>query len=387
MTIRASYMSIADRCPPATFKPSCEISIAGGLAVVGTAGHWATELYLNNEINNGPCALTDCIFLAAEKFALTPEQHSDLERVTWAIHRKWIDFRQWFPNPILEDEIAYGELTGHPDLYSIVGSQVRILDWKTGFLDISARSQLLAYAWILLHKHPEIESVYAVQIQARTGTHEGWQWTREEVLEWWESFEARRARGTYYPADDLCWRCKRFSECPAAHAQARTALRLLEDDEHLLINPTPDEIIALDDRIRLIDKMVESAKDFRRSIVKASGGTLVASDGRGLRITETCKREILPAAYVLVDELTGGKADECVSIPNGKFEAAVKASVPKGKGTGAVRAAWDRLEEDGMVVRTTQERLEQFREAAVRITGEYTKEQYEAVIDQIKKGE
>lgn len=363
MTIRSSYMPIADRCPQACVKPSCEISTSNGLAIVGTAAHWTFQAWLESVLSGVESPLEDFLRHAGNTFGVPTENHADLSRVTWAIHRKWMEFRQWFPSPILEDEIAFGELTGHPDLYSIVGTQVRVLDWKTGFLDLSARSQLLAYAWILLHKHPELETAYGVQIKARDGTHEGYPiWTREEVLEWWESFEARRERGTYYPADDLCWRCKRFSECPAAHAQARTALRLLEDDEHMMVNPTPDEIIALDDRIRMVDKMISEAKDFRRSIVKASGGTLVASDGRGLRITETNKREILPAAYVLVDELTGGKAGECVSIPNGKFEAAVKASVPKGGGAKAVRSAWDRLEEEGMVVRKTEERIEQFRE-------------------------
>lgn len=363
MVIRASYMPIADRCPQACVKPSCEVSIAGGPAIVGTAAHEVTFRWITDYVAGLLPEMFEYVDAVALKFGFTQEQHSDLYKLAFAIRRKWLEFEQYFPDPILEDELAHGELTGHPDLYSLVGSQVRILDWKTGFLDLSARSQLLAYAWILLHKHPEIESVYAVQIHARTGTHEGWQWSREEVLEWWESFEARRERGTYYPTDDLCWRCKRFSECPAAHAQARTALRLLDDDEHLMVNPTPDEIIALDDRIRLVDKMVESAKDFRRSIVKASGGQLVGSDGRGLKIVETSKREILPAAYVLVDELTGGKAADCTAIANGKFEAAVKASVPKGGGAKAVRAAWERLEEEGLVVRTTQERLEQFRES------------------------
>jgi hypothetical protein len=144
--------------------------------------------------------------------------------------KMWKMLRETFPCALTEIavsheipslEVAGLRLTGHIDLISIVGDQVRILDWKTGRIDANYAHQMKAYLAMVLLAFPALTGGTATIAWVRTGDVENYTMDRATALKWVADFEQRVVTwdGVYRTGDHCC-HCRRLHECEAGNKLA-----------------------------------------------------------------------------------------------------------------------------------------------------------------------
>lgn len=131
----------------------------------------------------------------------------------------WKQIKHEFPDPITEAELTAPlpgdrwELKGHPDVISIVGTQGRVLDYKTGRSPGDYINQLLAYAYLITSNDPNVEEVRVTQLDVRSSKVHTQTFQRADVERWGGYYRDRLEDGQYRIGEH-CGLCPRRGECP-----------------------------------------------------------------------------------------------------------------------------------------------------------------------------
>jgi hypothetical protein len=298
----------------------------------------------------------DCVDLS-EQWACDLDDLGFLYRRTSEI---WTQIAPSFPDPLTEREMRCEieggiEIVGHVDVLSIMSTEVRVLDWKSGRRESDYWPQLGAYA-LLAARGTGIDEAVCTIAWARSGSVETRRFTRNDLRE----FEARIfnafGRGLAYTLGDHCTFCGARYRCPAQLERASAAVAVLRG-----AGADPVAYVStLAERGQLpefwaaasqIEKLVAAARGAARCQVEQAGGEL----RQGSKIMRLAPRErrVLDTATawpVLADILNGSLA-EAVTISLSKAQDVYARTFSRG-GKGKAKAdLTEKLEAAGAITR------------------------------------
>src|SRR5580698_5252470 len=152
-------------CPASIVPPAVKVNtIPDEAARLGTACHEVLQKW----VRDGQPYES---IIPAAATALGLEDPGELSILAYTGWKCWLEIRHHFPEPAMEvarettrDGVT---LTGHADIESVVGTQGRILDWKTGRLDMDHEWQLRCYALLMLDRDSSLTEVYAAVVKVR----------------------------------------------------------------------------------------------------------------------------------------------------------------------------------------------------------------------------
>lgn len=361
--LRPSSIGLASRCP-ASQLGDVHIDHPNPAAELGTACH---EWIAGKIRGEAP----DFKAIAA-RYSVDPAELGPL--CGWAWHGAWPDLSDWFPNPETEvrwqwiDIESQVEISGTMDVSSLAkdgdGYEVRVADWKTGWLEADAEAQMRAYALLGLKRYTEAQSAYACVIHVRDRCYEAWRWSRGEIEAWWKDLLKRITNGGYSPGH-WCAYCPRGHDCPAKTGMMSQAVSVLTSprppwDEIEDEQQKCEKIGAVLDRIRVVDAAIKSFRELIRVEVDVRGGRMDIGDGRQVVIAEANRTNIDPgkAIPILVRELGQITAHSVVKVEKTKMETEVKNKYPRGEKGKAIKALMEKLDGAGALSTTTFQRME-----------------------------
>jgi hypothetical protein len=378
---RASALPRELACPASHVEPDETLAIplvdGGEDADLGSAVHEVLALWIANG------RMEEKIHEASQHWGVDSE---DVAKLSWTGWRLWQSLERFFPSPTAEvgmgpeHACASVVFTGHIDLVSIDAGvrQLRLLDWKTGYLDTDFTSQLKAYGWLALRRWPHLESVYACTVRIRAGEIDGNLWSREELDLWAAESAARLANPGYSPGSH-CRYCPRRLGCPAIASYLRQAAWSLLSTEEFggawseTGITSPQTMADMLDHIKSLEAVMENVKSAIKDAVAAASGRLETDDGRELVLSRQERRKIAatPASHKILTTIGGMTEDEwyqVLTVGKTKTKEIVKSHAPRGSKGTAAKEVIDALSESGQLSTQFIEKLE-IRRKPLAVTG------------------
>jgi hypothetical protein len=342
-------------CPASQVPPALRIEGDTSAADLGSAVH---EQVLGRIVGTAPD-----LAVTAARWRVDVGELAPLVGRAW---RQWERVSQWFPEPAVEvylwAELPGSEglrLTGHADVLSRVGDQVRIYDLKTGWLEGEHRAQLQGYGWLALQLLPECTSAYTMVHRVREGSIDPQEYSRAELDAWPVGVRERLGETETYHAGAHCGHCPRALECDTKDLYLKVGLFRLRNDNLDRIPREPRQrgqiLLDLLGICRSLQRESEDLMTLIRADVRAHGGRL----GDLVLTRQPQKRIDFARGMDALEEMVGTEQlMEIVTLSNKAAEEGVKAAAPRGQKGRAVQELWRRLAEAGAVITTEVERLE-----------------------------
>ena len=186
LTIRASALPRALRCPASVLSPGDRVDPVSEAAALGVAVHEALAVL----VATGSVRWDDLPALAARHGV--PED--DVRVLCGQAARMWAD-GLGAAHPAATAEVAMSEtvggltITGTAD--ALVHDEAAVLDWKSGRVDADHGDQLAAYAWLAV-MDAGADTARTTVAWIRDGEIETRTWTRDALRAWAAAAAARR---------------------------------------------------------------------------------------------------------------------------------------------------------------------------------------------------
>ena len=334
--IRASFLPIASKCPPAFAPGQMQIrEESGSVTTLGTIGHKVCR-----QIVKTGSRPEDIDRIAADH-DIDPDS---LGRATWHAQRIWNEtLRGAFPDA--QTEVAMRvpidqglDISGHTDVLSIVavghaGMVARVADWKFGFrTDVDAEPQMRGYAFLACQAHG-VDRAQATVVWLADKTYQSWTWSSGELWEWAQQL-AQRLEDTVerYAAGDHCRYCPRFFACPAQAQMAQATISALALDDETDKSLPAETIGRLYPAVCNVERLCKAFRDQARATV-AAGGVVPIDDERELALVESRRESLdpIPAWPILAEQLDKTELAGCMTISKTKALAAVAAKADRGQ--------------------------------------------------------
>jgi hypothetical protein len=283
----------------------------------------------------------------------------------WAGVKAWRELAPEFPNSLTEVLLDHRFLewscTGHVDVVSVVGSEIRILDWKSGFKDSDYREQMRGYCALALLKYPEIERATATIAWLRTGEIERYAMTRDQLEKWVD--DVMLAMCPIERPGTHCDYCKRSHECRSRNALVRRDIATVldvgtEEAAEAIARMDPSDIVALLGKAKMIAACADRIKDAIKAHVETVGE--VEGEKTKLTLVEENRRNIDPLkTWPILMESGFEDSDfaECVKISASTVDTITGKKAGRGNGKRAIAALREKLEAAGAVSTTTIQKL------------------------------
>jgi hypothetical protein len=363
LTIRGSSLPHLNQCSAPLGEQWEGIPVSEGVSVAIDEAHDAADL--GSAVH---AALREAVNGQEPDLAAIGKAHgvagSDELETLYAMGRHiWNRVKQHYPGPLTELACNHaillaGEdripltLTGTIDVASYAdeaGSELRILDWKTGRNDRDHYHQMAGYAYLASRYNEGVKLITATLVWIRDGRFETFAWTREEIERWAAETLVGgiwRTRNTFRPGPACEW-CVRDTVCPARRSMVWGAMEDLVGPEADLT--LGDMIEALDDPERRQDPAVIEAIGklwgIRGAVQKAldrftagvrssvlSHGALPISETHEIRMTEGERTSIdAEKAWPIIVEAVGDKKlKDVVGVKKGALDKIVRDSASEG---------------------------------------------------------
>lgn len=330
--LRASSMPSAFTCAASVRPGDIEIDAVHEASTEGTAAHEVMRQIAENNLNG-----LDTIPIAeiAQRFGVDAD---NLRMHGIYGLRMWHSIRDAYVGGAgeinLDAVVAGVRVSGHIDLFTMVGDIAHGADWKFGRLDHNYYHQVAAYMVLILLKHTHLLEVLFSICWMRDNEIETYRMTRAGMEAWIGSFEADVVNWNerLYRTGGHCRHCRRSTDCPALAAAARRDVAIISDDPTLagriaegIGDLQPAELASLFRRSKAVEAF---AKSLQEAIKMYSDRTGPIDDGAGgeLRYVETDGSRIidtLAAWPVLLERLTPEELAGAVKVGVSKVEAAV----------------------------------------------------------------
>lgn len=355
--LRASAMPTAFKCAGSVQPCALEAEEVNEAAENGTAAHKCLEPLATK----GAVEWENIDNVCDELDGNSEEVRMLCSKAT----KLWSKIRDTFPAALTEIAVSYElpelevaglKLTGHIDVISIVGNQVRILDWKTGRIDANYAHQMKAYLAMVILAYPELEGGTATIAWVRSGDVENYTMTRQDALRWVHDFEGRVVNWDgVYRTGDHCVHCRRFHECQAGNALARSYVAAIGDvgiDSvgSQVLTLDPNACIELYHKARYVSQIADKALKAIKGRAEKQG-EIVGKESK-LYIETEGRRELDPQkAWGVLDAHGFTEADfaACIKMPISKVEKRVAELAGKGAGAAAKRDIAQKLELVGAI--------------------------------------
>jgi hypothetical protein len=355
--IRCSSLPLMAACAPAAESVAYKIESERGPSDLGTAFHACMARYVGR--GESP-AVT--ITQEAARNNVTP---ADLAPLVWGASKVWREtLEPLYPNAEVEREFSASdpdagiELTGHLDIFSWVpeAREIRVLDYKTGYIDAEAREQLRGYALLGMLNYPAASTASISKWQVREGKLETEVFTREALFAWWEWLVAHVRESNIFRSGDHCERCPRAFACEARTAALRQAAGWLPAmDGDALRELDADRMAEVLTQARALEKLLGRIIGTIKSEVSLRGKSF------GPMFIKTEERTSINVGRgygVLAQAIGVEKLIPMFKVGKGDVEDAVKATAPRGQKSAAVNNLMEQLGEAGALVISTIHKLE-----------------------------
>lgn len=355
--LRASAMPTAFKCGGSIQPCALEAEEVNEAAENGTATHKCLE----SLVTTG-CVDWDSIDQICDELDGDSEE---VRMLCGKASKLWAKIRDTFPAALTEIAVSYElpsldiaglKLTGHIDAISIVGGQVRILDWKTGRLDANYAHQMKAYLAMVLLAYPELEGGTATIAWVRAGDIENYTMTQADAFRWSKELEERVVNWDgVYRTGKHCIHCRRLHECHAGNTLARSYVAAIGDVgldsvESQVMRLEPDACVDLYHKARLVSQIAEKALKSIKARAEQQG-EIVGSESK-LYLDSEGRREIDPEkAWGVLSDLGFQDSDfaKVIKMPISKIEKRVVELAGKGNGAAAKRELAQKLELAGAI--------------------------------------
>jgi hypothetical protein len=366
--LRASSMPRAFLCAASIRQGDLLIDQTNEAGNNGTAAHKCLEnLFSNNSID------WDAVEDTAKKYEADPEEVRMLCSLAVPLWRKiapsFAGFRMTELEGTMLVEEGFPLLTGHLDGVATNGRVARALDWKTGRKDFDYSHQMKAYGTLVLLGNPSLEECTITIVWVRTGEIENYTMTQADAHAWVKELREKVLHwdGVYHPGSPQCDHCRRFHECEAARALARSYVATFTEAvvgrvEGDLSAMTPAEKLDLFNKAAFVGELSERVQRAIKSDVELNGD--IVADGKRLTIATRNPRSVnVLAAWPILREEGFDDEDFAavtkLSISN--IEKRVKEKAGRGNGAAACRSLDVRLRNAGAITEHEVKYIEQKR--------------------------
>jgi hypothetical protein len=350
--IRCSSLPRIAACAAAADPPAVRVEPDRGPADLGSAFHEV----MAKAITGHAIHVDDT---AAEHNVDAAELH---RLAGWGLRIWDRSLRHFFPDPVVEMGAGFSEggvlLTGTPDLVSYVDNEIRILDWKTGWLDADASQQLKGYGFLkwqeTLGQARTFDQVRLTKLGVRRQVADTLVWSDGELSGWWQWLKRHLADRSANRPGHYCGRCPRALECDG-HLQQIRALAIVSTDPCIVAESPADRLAVGVLWARQVAKRCEQFLEAARAHVEAQGG---AYGPLVLRQGTTRSIDMTRAFPTLYEDPGLDRLLPLLKIGKDALEAEIKKDFPRGQKGAAVKALHERLEAAGAFVPTTRTSLE-----------------------------
>lgn len=305
---------------------------------------------------------------------IAEQYHVDADEVSMlraCARQLWDRVRDAFPEPSCELEISenlferhwangtgdFLDLVGHVDVISCVDNEVRVGDWKSGFVEARCENQLRAYAYLGIMAYRSmghmVDRASVAQLRVRTREIIPARYTWDQLQRWYAGAVNRlQGEPTYNPSADNCRYCPRRLECPGRQQLLRSEAAVL-NGEFDLPTMTPEQLRNGVVAARVLKSLCEDYLDAAKIEVTARG------DLPGLAVVQEERREILPEAFDLLEKRLGlNVVKSLAKFSKTAIEKVVKENAPRGRKGVEAAEFIEELEAGGVVNVKTIEKLE-----------------------------
>jgi hypothetical protein len=358
-TIRASSLPLALACPASQVPPQTRLADDSAESRLGSACHQALAVLVRDGADPFQQAIED----AAASWRCDLEEVSAL---AWRGKQCWDKLQNHFPSAYVEQPLSgiAGDdelgISGHPDVLSFVDDEIRLLDWKIGREDSDFQDQLRAYAWLAMHWRETEGRTLAMVCRVREMTVDTYYWTGRELDEWMRGVVRDAADVERFRAGRHCGWCQRRRECDVVSQYVVNSTANVMEWPRGKPLALDDALVAMHDRVRVVEQACQDARDALRAAVATAGGQIAASDGRTLALVRQERQEINSGlAWPVLENRFGlhAVAEAAKLTKTAVTKLAMDNAPPRGKGKAAKQIIED-LDAVGAITVTTQERLE-----------------------------
>jgi len=359
--LRCSSLPRILSCPASLEPPTVQIQGDDEMARLGSAAHRLAVCTVKGEE-----VFYDAIAATAKEFAVDADELKILSRL---IELSWQPLAEHFPDPYCEisfecfDDENDIELTGHPDVFSIVGTTAHIADFKTGRVEGDHDEQLRGYAFLILDAYPDLTDVWAATVHVRQRMlGDPIIMSRADLDQWWAGVVRTVKQTHYQPSHEACQFCPRRHSCPARTELMRTTVQTFGCGGGAIGNLPDDQLRQGVIVARSLAKMCEDYLAAARTEVLIRGKPVDGIDAtaiEGLQVTRQDRRTLTASAFdPLVQQLGMDRVKECLKISKTKIEKKIgEIAPPRGKGK-LIAATLADLEAAGAVEVSVVEKLE-----------------------------
>ncbi len=368
--LRASSVGRVIACPASVKAPELQIEGSDYMARLGTAGHSAGEMIVKGE------DWQSSVLGIAEKNDVDADE---LRMIGMMLRSCWDSpsLKPNFPNPVTEHQFEFVDeengitLSGRPDLYSIVGSQGRIPDWKTGYSVNDHSDQLQAYGFLLLKEFPELESFWGATVHVRQKEiSEPISVTRGELDEWYAELVKTVQKDHFRPSHESCQYCPRRYGCPARKELLQDASGVLcgvPDDSPWMtkvgMGTIPDDVLRQTTiAAKHLKALCEAFLDTVKSEVLIRGSHDEGLDAvgiDGLQVRKQNRKTLNADAWEpLVQQLGMDRVKDCAKLSKTAIEKKIGEIAPKGMKGKLAKQTFEDLEKAGAMETSVVEILE-----------------------------
>lgn len=361
--LRGSEIPRVMKCSASRLPPKIKVGGSGAPASRGTLCHRMIAPFIRGEF---PQEFQD-------RLALDDE----LGKLFGYARSMWTnELAQYYPDPMTEQDIGIIlvegiEITAHPDVVSLIetpdGIEVRVLDWKTGWLKTDDyMDQVIAYAAILARHFNAVRAVVQIAWVAFYEVSTLPVLQRDTLERFLSDLTDVVKAEAEYNVGEACKYCKRAHECEARRAAIKHVLDTLGDIDGDQIRKLGSENLA---QMRACVKAIEADIERWKGQLDAevrSFGPLHMPDGNILTFVEQPRREVVvEKARPLVSDpaalfpITPEQWDGCSKISITALLKVVNDSAPRGQKGTAKEAFIEWLKTGGGISVTVTETLKE----------------------------
>lgn len=358
--LRCSFLPTAFACPGSVHGPGLRIEQTNDAATLGTAAHAVLA-----DICTGDLEAVPDLTPYANRYGLGADEVKELSMLCWTGLKAWSEIKPTF-GPDIEAEVELGHttngyrLTGHIDLLGEDAQTARIVDWKSGRLDVDHYHQMAGYAALTMDRCP-CESVVCAVVLLREQSYRLYRFTRPEIEAWWDELLSRVVQWDgRYCVGPQCRYCPRRASCEARTAMVRSSVGELLSYEGIVPADRTElapRVLDLYHRVKTIKAAVEAFDEWLRTEINANG-PVVTGESR-LEMVEQKRDNIDPltAWPTLEAALTTEELARATKVSKTAILQAISDKAPRGQKKLAKDELMRKLEEAGAVSQTSIYRL------------------------------
>lgn len=342
LTIRASSMPTAVKCPGSAALERDSFKSYTPTADLGTAVHEVLERYVSGGDWPDEAAMSQLADIYSiedfDEFAMLCNNGKSL----WDN-----DLKDWFDGDVLTEQYVERDfpssgvrITGHIDIIGASAKQklVRVIDWKTGRVKSDYMPQVMSYAALALSEMPDQNKVEVLVVFVRDKTYARRIVTRSMLAEWMARVvhpTIEDAKAGRYRYGDHCKWCEHYYECPAMQSIFRSLSSAVDAGVELPEQFDGEDAGHLWDFHKAVARLSSDFDTAVKARVDHSPGDEVSLGGdRVLRLVATFTETIDDTlkAWPIVEEYAGEEAmPGIVTIAKGKAVKAARDKAPRGK--------------------------------------------------------